>query len=112
MSRRRKRYEDRGSVGQSQIVPFNPCEPSMVRHQRRLETNLTNKQSVLDWCATNGVTLQIKNMGHHWIFTKGQLLAEWWPSSAKLVVGKKYAHGIHVHDFQQAIDQLTKVFNA
>jgi hypothetical protein len=38
------------------------------------------------WAA--GTTLRITNEGHHWQIADGGFLAEWWPSSAKLVIGK------------------------
>jgi hypothetical protein len=34
---------------------------------------------------------------------KGPFLAEWWPSSAKLVLDKKWGEGIHCHDYKQAL---------
>ncbi len=33
----------------------------------------------------------------------GGFLTEWWPSSAKLVIGKKWHDGIHCHDYKQAL---------
>jgi len=34
---------------------------------------------------------------------KDPFLAEWWPSSAKLVLNKKWEEGIHCHDYKQAL---------
>src|SRR5205814_9732826 len=33
----------------------------------------------------------------------GGFLAEWWPWSARLVIGKKWHDGIHCHDYKQAL---------
>jgi hypothetical protein len=49
------------------------------------------------------LTLRITNEGHHWRIADGGFLAEWWPSSAKLVIGKKWHDGIHCHDYKQAL---------
>jgi len=50
-----------------------------------------------------GLTLRITNEGHHWQIADEGFLAEWWPSSAKLVIGKKWHDGIHCHDYKQAL---------
>jgi hypothetical protein len=34
---------------------------------------------------------------------KGPFLVEWWPSSAKLVLNKKWGEGVHCHDYKQAL---------
>jgi hypothetical protein len=57
------------------------------------------------WCLERGLSLSISNEGHHWKLQGTTLLAEWWPSSAKLVFDKQYERGIHCHD----IEQLTRL---
>ena len=70
---------------------------------RRLSANLEQEANVRRWCEQRGLTLRITNEGHHWQITDGGFLAEWWPSSAKLVIGKKWHDGIHCHDEKQAL---------
>lgn len=94
-------------VGASGLVPFRPGESASTRHLRRLQTNLeAGRAEVEAWCEAHGVTLEIKNAGHHWIFKREARIVEWWPSSAKLVVGRRYRKGVHVHDWKQAIREL------
>ena len=70
---------------------------------RRLSANLEQEANVRRWCGQRGLTLRITNEGHHWQIADGGFLAEWWPSSAKLVIGKKWHDGIHCHDYKQAL---------
>ena len=95
----------------SKICPYIEGEAPMARHDRRLETNLSYEAEMRDWCAENGVTLAIKNGGHHWRFTRvvrrgsnkrktKMAGADWWPSSAKLVLLQQWDRDWHVHDFR------------
>lgn len=102
--RSRNRRPDRRSAGRSKLIPFVPGEEDRIRHYRRLTVNLDNREVVEAWCAEWSVALAVKNEGHHWIFTHGESIAEWWPSSAKLVFNKRWNHGIHVHGFRQAAE--------
>jgi hypothetical protein len=97
---RNSRIPDKHSAGRSTIVPFKREEDPMRRHTRRLDTNLCYQPHVREWCGKNAYTLLITNDGHHWQFKKGDFLAEWWPSSAKLVINKQWHSGIHCHDYQ------------
>jgi len=89
MSRKRS-IPDSASAGRSRIVPYYRGEDFRMRHVRR-------------WCWQRGLTPRITNEGHHWQIADGGFLAEWWPSSAKLVIGKKWHDGIHCHDYKQAL---------
>lgn len=103
------RYSDVKSVGRSKVVEYDPSENWKDRHQRRLETNLNNKDAVKDFCIQNQIFFSIKNNGHHWIFESKKFgRIEWFPSSAKYVMNQKWSRGIHVHDFEQVIHQLKK----
>ena len=102
MSRERP-ISDRLSSGRSRIVPYYRGEHFRTRHARRLFANLEQEASVRQWCQQKGLMLRITNEGHHWQITDGRFLAEWWPSSAKLVIGKKWHDGIHCHDYKQAL---------
>lgn len=101
---------DTRSAGRSKLVPFVPGEDPGLRHERRLNANLSRQEEVRGWCQLAGVKLSIKNDGHHWRFVRGKQEAEWWPSSAKLVLQRNYDRGIHVHDHLQALSRLRKHF--
>lgn len=81
----------------------------MDRHDRRLETNLSAEDAVAQWCREHKVRFWIKNEGHHWIFKRDLEMVEWWPSSAKFVKNKQWDRGVHVYDYKQALQQLTKM---
>lgn len=105
---RRFRYADRASAGRSQIAPFLPGEGHRDRHARRLSVNLDAEASMRAWADEHGLALYITNNGHHWRFECGTFMAEWWPSSAKLVFGRQYKRGIHVHDWTQVQREIVK----
>lgn len=94
---------DRKNAGRSRLVPFRKGEDASTRHSRRLGTNLRRQQEVRRWCHENGISLRITNDGHHWQFIKTSFVAEWWPSSAKLVINKRWDDGVHCHDHCQAM---------
>ena len=83
----------------------------MDRHDRRKRTNLEMVQEVQERCDQLGVTLLLKNDGHHWIFTREKVRAEWWPSSAKLVFDQKWNNGVHVHDYTQVLAIIERRWN-
>jgi hypothetical protein len=100
---RKRSIPDSVKAGRSQIVPYRRGEDFRTRHARRLSANLAQEACVRQWCAQRGLTLRITNAGHHWQITDGRFLAEWWPSSAKLVMSKRWQDGIHCHDYKQAL---------
>ena len=105
---KRHRFRDRTKAGRSRAVPYREYEDRTKRHDRRLAVNLANQHKVEAWCMKRGITLTVSNEGHHWIFRGGKKMAEWWPSSAKFVVDKRWPAGIHVHDYQQAMELVEK----
>ena len=112
--RRKKRDSDQRGVGSSSLVPKytngNLFECPSERHERRKDTNLANRSVLEEFCRDHEIKFVIKNEGHHWQFRRGKILVEWWPSSAKLVVNKRWKQGIHVHDWEQARMQLRSAF--
>ena len=60
------------------------------------------------WCSRYEIELTVTNDGHHWKFEREGKLAEWWPSSAKLVFDKHWKRGIHCHDIEQLKNALKK----
>jgi hypothetical protein len=104
--RRRNRYDDTSTAGRSDRVPFRHGEGARRRHARRLNTNLQSQEEMGEWCKLFDIALTITNEGHHWQLKLGDKIAEWWPSSAKLVFDKTWAEGVHVHDVDQLKEQL------
>ena len=98
---KRDRYNDVRSAGRSDVAPFVGWQGHQGRHSERMDTALRFRDVMEQWCQAHGLKLTIHNEGHHWKMTNGVLLAEWWPSSAKLVFDKKWANGIHCHDVEQ-----------
>jgi hypothetical protein len=103
------RHSDIKSLGRSKVVPYIEGELPADRHVRRLEAAMHHRwQTRLEnWCTGNGCTLIISNHGQHWRIT-GNLNAEWWPSSAKLVMERRYDRGIHCHDVAQLLKFLDR----
>jgi hypothetical protein len=54
----------------------------------------------------NGFALRVNNEGHHWMWQKGGFVAEWWPSSAKLVFNRNYDRSFDAHDWTTVIPFL------
>ncbi len=82
----------------------------MERHTRRLHGNLRYEAEVRGWCRARGLELRISNEGHHWQLTQDKFVAEWWPSSAKLVFNKRWDQGCHCHDYRQALELIERVY--
>ena len=110
MARRRKRHHDKTTAGPSAIVRYRHGESPGCRHYRRLQTNLAAAANVEEWCREHGIVFRVSNKGHHWTFRRGRTVVEWWPSSAKLVVNKRWKDGSHVHDWKQAQTLVLQAF--
>lgn len=100
---KRRRFEDREHVGHSVFVPKRRHEHPKARHDRRKDSATAMEAELATFCATNRCTLSITNERHHWKITRGRYIAEWWPSTAKLVLDRRYRHGIHAHDVFQVM---------
>ena len=107
---RRRSIPDSVRAGRSHIVPYRRGEDFRTRHARRLSANLEREDEVRRWCEQRRLTLRITNEGHHWQITDGGFLAEWWPSSAKLVIGKHWQKGIHCHDYKQVLKVIDDAY--
>lgn len=105
------KYGDAHKVGNSDLVPFKPDETPKERHERRKNAAADAQESIAKWCEEHTVEMIVSNDGHHWRFLKEKNTVEWWPSSAKMVVNKRWKDGLHVHDFKQVISILTRVFS-
>ena len=105
MRNKRFRNPDKYKKGRSSLVPYIESESWKERHQRRKNHALQNRNNVETWCVKHKWKLFINNEGHHWLFfTEERKQVEWWPSSGKLVIGKQYKSGIHVHDYKQLLE--------
>jgi len=103
------KYNDSKKAGQSQFCPHKPNESASSRHHRRKQTAQQMINTLGRWCRKQGWALELHNNRHHWqIREEGDIIAEWWPSSAKLVIGEDYRNGVHCHDVQQVISTLKK----
>jgi len=72
-----------------------PKEFQRAGRERRLGRMLAIEAEVTRWAAQRGLTFRMFNDGHHWMFQKPGLAAEWWPSSAKLVLNRDYLRDRH-----------------
>ena len=90
----------------SRHVPYRQNESWQQRHERRLQFNVGREEAVRAWAQRHGIQLVISNHGHHWRFKRGRRTAEWWPSSARLVLQRDYQKDHHVHDHEQAMKIL------
>jgi hypothetical protein len=105
--RKRYRNKDKYQVGRSSLVPYIASESWQERHRRRMQHAMDNKEKVQAWCDKHKWILRVNNNGHHWIFlTKEKKMIEWWPSSGKIAIGKKWKEGIHCHDYKQLLKVL------
>ncbi len=100
------KYRDGNGSGRAHVVYYRPNESWQDRHERRLALNLSAENMVRNWADLHEITLTISNEGQHWRFDKGSKVAEWWPSTARLVLHKQYQQGIHCHDYAQLMDLL------
>lgn len=103
----RKRFKDKFNVGKSSTVPYIESEGWKERHERRKSVAAQRMGEVNVWCQKHKWKFRVANNGHHWIFTTHESkMIEWFPSSGKLVIGKNWRNGFHVHDVQQLIELL------
>jgi len=97
-------------MGRSKLIKFKKYEAPMERHDRRKRENLAHCEVLEQFCREHGIEFKITNEGHHWQFRKDATLVEWWPSSAKIVINKRWHQGIHTHDWEQAKKVLCRTF--
>ena len=104
------KYKDVKSTGRSTICPYVKGEAAGDRHRRRLKTSMDGYVETSAWCDEHGVRLKVTNGGHHWRASKDGIAVEWWPSSAKVIINKKWSRGTHVHDWKKFVAVLKKRF--
>jgi hypothetical protein len=102
------KYGDTRSLGRSQRVPFKRGESAPDRHERRRRAAVEAEQRVKAWGEMTDTAVHVTNGGHHWTFIHDEQIAEWWPSSGKLVFERKYQKGVHAHDVEQVIQEIVR----
>lgn len=107
---RRTRRPDASSLGRSERVPFTPGELAADRHARRLDAAVRDRAQLEEWLAARGMHLRVGNDFQHWEIRResGATVLDWWPSTAKAVVGRRWGSGVHCHD----TDQLRRLIAA
>jgi len=85
-----------------------------MRHQRerRKKRTLQSESAVRAWAEKHGFALRVLNDGHHWIFQKPGLFAEWWPSSAKLAINRNYSRGFHAPHWPEVAQTLERAMSS
>lgn len=100
MTKRRSKPDRYKLPFKSEVL--RPVADFKARHEKRFKTAIATRQPLWKWCDANRVQMAVTNQSEHWTFSfAGELLAEWWPRTAKFVVYKRYDEGIHVHDWKQ-----------
>lgn len=92
--------------------PPTPDDFRRRRRDRRLDRTLDLEPEVRRWAAQHGFTLRVLNDGHHWLLQKPGLLAEWWPSSAKLVLNRNYLDDRHAPHWPEVASALEAALSA
>ena len=109
MARKRRRHPDTHNMGRSRRIPYKAHESYRERHERRKKENLHEEHNLRVWCEARNIILTIYNEGHHWQFhLASRRLVEWWPSSAKCVVDKRWGSGYHCHDVHQVKQVISR----
>lgn len=101
------------AASKSRLAKYRSHETWKDRHSRRLDVAHHTRKKLRGWCRKRGLELSISNEGHHWVVREEGdpphiHLAQWWPSSAKLVIRCKFRSGIHCHDVYQVIEEISR----
>lgn len=106
------RNPDATSAGRSRLTPYIKGEEPKQRHARRLRVSLELLEEAKNFCRENDIVMAVSNEGNHWRFKLPRHMVEWWPSSAKMVVDKKWGKGKHVHDVRQLLREIRWILKA
>lgn len=96
---------DAKNMGRSVRAPW--AETHEERSKIRMDGATSDEAVLRQRVEKHGGTLSVKDYGNHFIIKIGNNVAEWWPSSAKLVIDKKWSKGIHAHDVEQVAKALS-----
>jgi hypothetical protein len=82
---------------------LSPEDFKRQRRDRRTQRASQLEPQVRAWAEQHGCSLRVLNDGQHWLFQKPGFMAEWWPSSAKLVVNRDYTHDHHAPHWTELV---------
>ncbi len=85
-----------------------PDEYKRRRRERRMRRTVHSESGIQSWAEQHGFALRVLNGGHHWIFEKPGVFAEWWPSSAKLALNHDYIHTLHAPHWSGVVVVLAR----
>jgi hypothetical protein len=74
---------------------LSPDQYKLYRRERRMERASYQEVQIRVWAERHGCSLRVLNDRYHWLIQKPGFTAEWWPSSAKLVVNRVYERQYH-----------------
>ena len=80
-----------------------PDDYKRRRRERRMQRTLQSEAAVRGWAEQHGFALRVLNSGHHWMLEKPGMLAEWWPSSAKLALNRDYLRTFHAPHWSEVV---------
>lgn len=78
------------------------------RHGRVRADALDMLRITQRWAREHGIEVEVSALGHHWGFHTLDMrhVAEWWPSSGKLVVEGKYRKALYAGDVESVKREL------
>lgn len=86
---------------------LSPEDYKKQRRTRRLGRSGRSEEQIRGWAEKQGCSLRVLNDGHHWLFQAAGIVAEWWPSSAKLAIDRDYTgttHAAHWSDVKKVLE--------
>ncbi|MEM7048959.1 MAG: hypothetical protein AAF604_04830 [Acidobacteriota bacterium] len=96
-------------LGRSSSVPYIEGEAAQDRHVRREAAAADREAELSAWCQGAGLDLRVTGEGSHWrILRSKEVIAQWWPSSGRLVRGECYRSAWKAHDITQVMRQVGK----
>jgi len=106
MSRRKNgkqnRFSDVHKIGVGDGTVLKVESDWKMRHELRWRAAQSSSMTLATWCDERGIGMEMTNRGEHFHFyMDSEMVAEWWPRTAKFVVYKRYKEGIHVHNWLQ-----------
>lgn len=89
------------------------CDGGLTKRERkRLRVEAASKDEVAfrELVARRGWTLTISNNAQHWTIRGGRkVIAEWWPSSGRLVIAKNFRRKHRAENTEQLVKSLKGV---
>ncbi len=87
--------------GRSKRAPYQHGEEWDARHARRLHQADADEDRMRSHLADLEVMISRYNHGAHWKMSAAGMLFEWWPQSARVVIGKAWQKPRKAHDVDQ-----------